>query len=46
MADPERRREFEAVVIEEQIVAKMLETATVNDEKTSFQDFMNPQPAS
>jgi trigger factor len=47
LADPERVKHIEAIVIEEQIVAKMLDTATVKDEKLSFKDFMNPQqPAS
>ncbi len=45
MADSERVKNIEAVVIEEQIVEKMLETATVKDEKLSFKDFMNPQQA-
>ena len=43
LADPERVKHIEAIVIEEQIVAKMLDTATVKDEKLSFKDFMNPQ---
>ena len=46
MSDQERRRDFEAIIIEEQIVEKMLESATVNDEKLSFQEFMNPQATS
>ena len=43
LSDPERVKHIEAVIIEEQIVEKMLETATVEDEALSFKDFMNPQ---
>ncbi len=44
MSNPEQRKQIEAVVIEEQIVDKMLETATLEEVRMSFKDFMNPQP--
>ena len=42
MADPSRLQQIEAAVIEDRIVEKMLETATVEPEKLSFREFMNP----
>ena len=45
MADPERIKQIEAAVIEEQIVDKMLETATVEKKSISFKEFMSPQTA-
>ena len=45
MSDPERVKQIEAIVIEEQIVEKMLETATVNEKAMSFKDFMSPAAA-
>ena len=43
MADPERVKQIEAVVIEEQIVEKMLDTAAVEEKSMSFKEFMNPE---
>ncbi len=42
-ADPERLKDIESVLLEEEIVNRMLETATVKEVKQSFKDFMNPQ---
>ncbi len=41
-SDPTRLAQIESVVLEEQMVARMLETATVTEKKVSFQAFMNP----
>ncbi|WP_423910005.1 trigger factor [Candidatus Spongiihabitans sp.] len=43
-ADPERLKTIEAVVLEDQVIARMLETATVKEQKIPFKTFMNPQP--
>jgi trigger factor len=43
-ADPQRLQNIEGLVLEEQVVNCMLETATVNEKKVSFKQFMNPQP--
>lgn len=45
MADPERVRNIESILIEDEIVSKMLETATVEEKSMSFKDFMNPAAA-
>lgn len=42
-ADPERLKNIEAAVLEEQVVGRMLETATIKEQKVSFRTFMNPQ---
>lgn len=41
MADPEQLQRIQAVILEDQVVKLMLETATVEDESISFRDFMN-----
>ena len=41
-ADPERLKTIEAVVLEDQVIARMLETATVKEQKIPFKTFMNP----
>ena len=46
MADPQRVKHIEAMVFEEQIVEKMLETAMVNEQTLSFGQFMNPEDGS
>ncbi len=43
-AEPSRLARVEAMVLEEQLVARMLETAEVTEKPVSFQDFMNPKP--
>lgn len=40
-ADPERLKNIEAGMLEEQIITRMLETATVKEQKISFKTFMN-----
>ncbi|MEJ2177464.1 MAG: trigger factor, partial [Gammaproteobacteria bacterium] len=42
-SDQERLQQIEAVVLEEQVVNAMLETADVKEVKVDFKDFMNPQ---
>jgi trigger factor len=42
-ADPQRLQNIEGLVLEEQVVNRMLETATVKEQKVSFKQFMNPQ---
>jgi len=42
-SEPERLQQIEAVVLEEQVVTTMLETATVKEVKVDFREFMNPQ---
>ena len=42
-ADPARLQPVEAMVLEDQVVAQMLETATVTEKKVSFRELMNPQ---
>lgn len=42
-ADPARLQPIEAMVLEEQVVARMCETATVTEKKASFRELMNPQ---
>lgn len=44
-ADPQRLQNIESVVLEDQVVTHMLETATVKEEKMSFKDFMSPPSA-
>lgn len=39
-AEPSRLQEVEAMVLEEQVVGKMLATATVKEKKVGFQEFM------
>ncbi len=39
--DPSRLQPIEAMVLEEQVVARMLETAVVAEKKISFQELMN-----
>ena len=41
MSDPEQVKRTEALVFEQQVVEMMLETATIEEEKLSFRDFMN-----
>ncbi len=43
-ADPARLQRIEAMVLEEQMVARMLETATVTEKRVSFKAFMDPNP--
>jgi len=42
-SDQERLQQIEAVVLEEQVVNAMLDTAEVKEVKVDFKDFMNPQ---
>ena len=42
-ADPARLQSVEAMVLEEQVVARTCETATVTEKKVSFRELMNPQ---
>ena len=42
-ADPERLRQVESAVLEEQVVDRMLETADVKGKTLSFREFMNPE---
>ena len=42
-ADPARLQSIEAMVLEEQVVARTCETATVTEKKVSFRELMNPQ---
>lgn len=42
-ADPARLQPIEAMVLEEQVVARTCETATVIEKKVSFKELMNPQ---
>ena len=42
-ADPARLQPIEAMVLEEQVVARTCETATVTEKKVSFKELMNPQ---
>ena len=44
-SQPEQLQQVEALVLEEQLVDQMLETANVKDVEKSFQDFMNPGAA-
>jgi len=44
-SDPQRLQQVEAVVLEEQVVNAMLETAEVKEVKVDFREFMNPQGA-
>ncbi|MEA3291499.1 MAG: trigger factor [Pseudomonadota bacterium] len=46
MSDRERSAQVEGLVLEEQVVDKLLEDAEISDKKMSFQEFMNPQTAS
>ena len=41
-ADPVRLQPIEGMVLEDQVVATMLETAIVTEKKVSFKEFMNP----
>jgi trigger factor len=41
-AEPERLRQVESAVLEEQVVNRMLESANVQEKKLSFREFMNP----
>lgn len=41
-SEPARLRRVEAMMLEEQVVERMLETAAVTEKKVSFQEFMNP----
>ena len=45
MSDAERVKNIEAMVMEDQIVEKMLETATVEEKEMLFKDFMNSTAA-
>lgn len=45
MSDAERLKNIEAMVMEDQIVEKMLETAKVEEKKLTFLEFMNPSAA-
>lgn len=40
-AEDSRRQPVEGVVLEEQVIARMLETATVTEKKVSFKEYMN-----
>ena len=42
-SDPERLRQVESIALDEQVVARMLETATVTEKKVSLQELMNPR---
>ena len=42
-ADPARLQPIEAMVLEDQVVARTCETATVTEKKVSFRELMNPQ---
>ena len=42
-ADPVRLQPIEAMVLDDQVVARMCETATVTEKKVSFRQLMNPQ---
>ncbi len=42
-SDPERLKQIEAVMLEEQVVRRMLDTATIKEQKISFKAFMSPQ---
>jgi len=44
-SEPERLQQIEAVVLEEQVVNTMLESASVKEVKVDFREFMNPQAA-
>lgn len=44
-SDPQRLQQVEAIVLEEQVVNAMLETADVKEVKVDFREFMNPQAA-
>ena len=44
-SQPEQLQQVEALVLEEQLVDQMLETANVKDIEKSFQEFMNPAAA-
>ncbi len=44
MNDKGRLAQLQSMVLEEQIVEKLLEDATVTDKLMSFQEFMNPKP--
>ncbi len=41
-ADPTRLQSIEAMVLEEQVVARMVQTATITEKQVSFQELMNP----
>ncbi len=41
LSDPDTRRGIEAMVMEEQVVDLLLESATVKDQKTSFEDLVS-----
>ena len=43
-AHPQRLKNIEAAVVEDQVIARMLETATVKQRKMSFKAFMQPPP--
>ena len=42
-SDQERLQQIEAVVLEEQVVNAMLDTADIKEVEVDFKDFMNPQ---
>ena len=42
-ADPARLQPIETMVLEEQVVERMCETATITEKKVSFKELMNPQ---
>ena len=42
-ADPARLQPIEAMVLEDQVVAQMCETATLTEKPVSFRELMNPQ---
>ncbi len=44
MDDKDRLTQLQSMILEEQIVEKLLEDATVTDKSMSFQEFMNPKP--
>ena len=44
-SQPEQLQQVEALVLEEQLVDQMLETANITDVEKSFQDFMRPRAA-
>jgi len=44
-SDAERLQQIEAMVLEEQVVEAMLETADVTEKQVTFREFMNPQTA-
>lgn len=44
-SDQERLQQIEAIVLEEQVVNTMLETADVKESNVEFKEFMNPQAA-